>query len=437
MIKLKVFFFVSLCWGNLLFLFPQVGRKLTIREMFELADSASRSIRVFGIAEKEAEQAVRVAKNALFPTIDLSLSASYLGDVWLSDRNFSHGQTAPMPHFGNNFSIEASQVLYAGGAISGRIAMARLQHQLAGLAKENNRQEIRFLLAAHYLEMYKLQNQAKVYQKNMEQTRKLLEEIHAKQQQGVALRNDITRYELQLKSLELVLTQVENGILILNNELVTVLGLPQEEVIEVDSALLEELPLLSEELEWQQAALLGSPVLQQARVSIDHLRQQEKVVRASRLPSVALIAGDHLDGPITFEIPTINRNFNYWYVGIGVKFNLASSFRSGKEVKLARFSTQRAIEEELLLREGVHTGIKEAYIRFREAFTSYDTQLKSLELAQQNYRVINHRYLNELALLTDMLDADNAQLNAELQVVNAQINILFNYFRLRKAAGTL
>lgn len=193
--------------------------------MFNLADMNSRSIRTFDLAEKEAKQAVKVAKNTLLPSIDISASASYLGDAWLSDRDFSNGMNAPMPHFGNNFAIEASQVVYAGGAITSRIEIAKLQQQLAQLDKEKNRQDIRFLLVGSYLEMYKLKNQVEVYHKNIEQTEKLLADIRARQSQGLALKNDITRYELQLKSLELAMTQVQNGIVILNNQLVTVLGL--------------------------------------------------------------------------------------------------------------------------------------------------------------------------------------------------------------------
>ena len=83
------------------------------------------------------------------------------------------------------------------------------------------------------------------------------------------------------------------------------------------------------------------------------------------------------------------------------------------------------------------TEVKAAYIRFHEAFTICDTQEKSLELAAQNYSVVNNRYLNDLALITDMLDASNSKLNAELQLVNAQINILFNLYKLKKTAGCL
>ena len=287
-----------------------IRQKMSIEKMFELADSSSRSIRTFGIAEQEAGQAVKVAKNALLPSIDVSLSASYLGDAWLADRNFSNGMNAPMPHFGNNFAIEATQVIYAGGAITNRIAAAKLQQQLAQLDKEKNRQDIRFLLVGNYLEMFKLRNQAEVYRKNIEQTEKLLSDIKAKQGQGLALKNDITRYELQLKSLELALTQIENGIIILNNQLVTVLELPQETVIEADDSLLDRLPLLSDEMHWQETAASVSPALQQTKLSIRQSQHNEKIAKAERLPSLALFAGDRLDGPITIEVPPINQNLN-------------------------------------------------------------------------------------------------------------------------------
>lgn len=66
----------------------------------------------------------------------------------------------------------------------------------------------------------------RVYEKNIEQTRQVLEDMRAKSQEGIVLKNDITRYELLLSNLELTHTQLENTIAILNNNLVTTLGLP-------------------------------------------------------------------------------------------------------------------------------------------------------------------------------------------------------------------
>ena len=67
-----------------------------------------------------------------------------------------------MPHFGNNFSLEAQQVIYAGGAISSSIELAELGKHSAELDAQKNRQEVRFLLTGYYLDLYKLHNQMQV-----------------------------------------------------------------------------------------------------------------------------------------------------------------------------------------------------------------------------------------------------------------------------------
>lgn len=40
---------------------------------------------------------------------------------------------------------------------------------------------------------------------------------------------------------------------------------------------------------------------------------------------------------------------------------------------------------------------------------------------------MNARYLSQLALVTDMVDASNLKLNAELSEVDARINIVYTF----------
>ena len=67
------------------------------------------------------------------------------------------------------------------------------------------RQQQCFLALGQYLEIFKLLNREQVLKKNMDLTRQLIEDIQAKHQQGMALRNDVTRYELQMQTLQLAL----------------------------------------------------------------------------------------------------------------------------------------------------------------------------------------------------------------------------------------
>lgn len=412
-------------------------RVVSVDELFRLTDENSKSIRISQTALSQASEAVAAAKASRLPSVDVSLSASYMGNGRVWDRDFTDGMKAPIPHFGNNFSVEASQVIYRGGAIRAGIETAGLQRQIAELNLQNNSQNIRFLVLGYYLELYKLNNQAEVYRKNIARTELLLEQIRARRAEGTALQNDITRYELQLEQLRLGLTEVLNNASMINFQLVSTLALPEGTVIVPDSTLLAmEIPALSGQ-QWQQQAESSQPGLKIADLSVSLGRQQERITRSERLPNIALVAANHLTGPVTIEIPALNKNFNYWYVGIGIQYNFGSLWKSRSKSRMERYATVRAEQSLELAREETEIAVNSAYIMLRQAYEQVRTQEKSVDLAEQNYKVINNRYLNDLALLTDMIDAGNQQLAAELSLANARTNVIYNYYKLKRVAGTL
>lgn len=410
---------------------------LSIDEMFSLADQNSKSLRPHTTGIREAEENVKVAKNAKLPDIHASLSFSYLGNGRMIDRDFSHGMNAPMPHFGNNFAIEASQVIYAGGAITNGIAIVRLQEENARLNLEANRDNIRFQLVGYYLDLFKQLNLARVYEKNIDLTRHVLADLRAKGDEGLVLKNDITRYELLLSNLELTLTQIRNGITILNNNLTTTLGMPPSVLLQPDTTLLSKVWPVEGEDSWTTSAFNYSPGLEQLSVAVRMSKHQDKIIRSERLPQIGLFAGNNFDGPIIIEVPPIDKNFNYWFVGVGIKYNLSSLYKTNKELNRNKFTIRRQTEQYEDAKEQTGLAVKAGHIKYMESYVELNTQQKSVELANQNYDVISNRYKNDMALITDMLDASNSKLAAEVQLVNAQINMVFNYYKLLYISGTL
>ena len=61
----------------------------------------------------------------------------------------------------------------------------------------------------------------------------------------------------------------------------------------------------------------------------------------------------------------------------------------------------------------------------------------SAKQAEENYRIMRNRYLNQLAILTDLLDADNLRLDAELQLTTARTQVVYTYYELLRAIGEL
>lgn len=413
------------------------GRVMSLDELFALADTQSKSIKIFESAVTGAEKDISMAKNAYLPTVDFSASATYNGNAWVSDRVFSNGQTFASPHFGNSFSIEASQVIFAGGSIHHQVKALEAQQKIAEWDLAAHRQEVYFLLTGYYLDLYKYRNLLTVYDRNIEQTLQVIRDMRAREAAGVALDNDITRYEVQYQNLQYKRTELVSSIEIYNDKLVTMLDLPSQTEIYPDTTLLHGSIPQADENDFQEQAFQCAPLLNKNRLTIDWLTRKRKVAQAGYMPQISLIAGDNLNGPITYEIPVLDNNINVWYVGVGLKFSLGNLYKTPKEVSRLRVSIGQARYQLSSAEEQVTLGVREAYTRYLDSFELLKTQEKSRQLATQNYEVIANRYANDLVLVTDLMDADNLRLSAEVQYVNAQINIIYNYYRLLYAAGAI
>ena len=410
---------------------------MTIEQLFELADKNSKDIQLHNLMINEADQAVKVAKNKQLPTIDAKAEFSYIGVGVMTDRDFSNGIHADMPHFGNSFVLKASQVVYSGGAISGNIERSKLEAVKARHEYDISRQNLRFLLLGYYLDLFQLNNQKIVYERNVEQTQILVKDMRVAYDQGTALKSDITRYELQLQNLQLGLTATKNKINVINYKLATTLGLDSDAVILPDTTALFNMTVERKmENDWMEESKF-TPQMELANTEIEICRNNERLVRADKLPKVSISVTNDFNGPILVEVPPLDNNFNYWFAGVSLSYSFDALFKTGKKMKQAKLATLQSQTRRELAEEHISNDIHEAFVNLNEAYVRLETQQKSVQLAHENYGIVRQRYINGLALITDMLDASTTQLDMELQLANYQIGILYQYYLLKKITGTL
>jgi outer membrane protein TolC len=62
---------------------------------------------------------------------------------------------------------------------------------------------------------------------------------------------------------------------------------------------------------------------------------------------------------------------------------------------------------------------------------------KSVEQSEENYRLTNSRYRNNLVLLSELLDAENAVLNAKINLALSKADAQVAYYKLLKSTGTI
>lgn len=434
--KKRLIMAVALATVGIQVFHAQNSRPLDIHNLFTLIDTHNSSVRVSKTSIEAARHDVDVAKSQRLPDINAQLSASFIGNALLTDRNFSEVHGLHSPHFGNQFIIDASQTIYSGGALTAGIRMSELGLEKAGIASELTIQQQRFLVLSQYLDLEKIANREQVVKSNIELTKRIISDIEERHRQGVALKNDITRYELQMQTLQLELTKLRNQRSIVNHQLCVSLGIATSDSIVPTERVADKTYARDTEAQWQFAAM-SSPTLRMAAVDEQMAGQKEKLAKSELLPKVAIVAQNNFNGPITFELPPVNKNLNIWYVGVGISYPVSSLFKSNKKLRAARVAVREAQEQKAVAKEMVGNQMQAAWTNYQQSYVELQTQQKSVELARQNFEVVNDRYINQLALVTDMIDASNMRLDAELAEVDARINIAYAYYKMKYIAGEL
>ena len=434
--KKRLIMAVALATVGIQVFHAQNSRPLDIHNLFTLIDTHNSSVRVSKTSIESARHDVDVAKSQRLPDINAQLSASFIGNALLTDRNFSEVHGLHSPHFGNQFIIDASQTIYSGGALTAGIRMSELGLEKARIASELTIQQQRFLVLSQYLDLEKIANREQVVKSNIELTKRIISDIEERHRQGVALKNDITRYELQMQTLQLELTKLRNQRSIVNHQLCVSLGIATSDSIVPTERVADKTYARDAEAQWQFAAM-SSPTLRMAAVDEQMAGQKEKLAKSELLPKVAIVAQNNFNGPITFELPPVNKNLNIWYVGVGISYPVSSLFKSNKKLRAARVAVRKAQEQKAVAKEMVGNQMQAAWTNYQQSYVELQTQQKSVELARQNFEVVNDRYINQLALVTDMIDASNMRLDAELAEVDARINIAYAYYKMKYIAGEL
>ena len=77
------------------------------------------------------------------------------------------------------------------------------------------------------------------------------------------------------------------------------------------------------------------------------------------------------------------------------------------------------------------------HTQYQEILDKLPVTDKALDLANENYRIVKIKYLNQLVLITEMVDADNALLQAKFNKISTRIDAAMKHYELLHTAGLL
>ncbi len=410
---------------------------LTIEDLLLRVEQANSEVRLARRDVAISETRQKSEKDGMLPDIGLSLEGDYIGNVYVLDRNFTGATRSPMTHWGNSLGLSVYQPLYTGGELTAKIDRAGALTRMARNEAQIIEKQMKMTILQCYLQLFKNRNLLSVYDENIRLTAEVIEQMRARADQGLALANDVTRYDLNLSNLKYDRLTVANTIENLNYNLINYLDLADCDTvvptIDLDRINFSAAPLT----DWMKLSRDQSPTLKKFDLQRDESLANSRIIKSAMLPKIGLNAGASVAAPITTHTPVLDKNLSRWFVGFNLSFTPSAFYKSGHKLQAARMETARITDARITQEEAIDRSLDRVYKSYIEAIEHVATQKKNVELATENYRIVERRYSNDLSLLTDMLDASASKLDAETRLVNAQVDVLYYYFQLKYLSGII
>lgn len=416
--------------------FSQNIKQMTADEVANLALQNQQQLKVSAQNIDIAKQQIDIAKLQKLPTITASTSQFYLGNAIAIDKDFSNSITIQMPHYGSSYAVQATQLIFKGGLVNKSIELAGLREQFSKLDLEKNQQDVKLLVISNYLDIYKIINQEQVFQNNKKLAQKRLENIKDFYKQGMITRNEVIRGELNIKNLDQGILTLTNNKKILNYNLSTALGLPLDtEIVPVESLENKEAGIGMDY--YINLAHDSNPQMKSAKTNISVAEKNIEIINTDKMPTLSGFGGYTLQRPITTRNPVLDMYSSGWQGGISLSYNIDNLYKTKERVKLGELQKNQASESLTLVQQNIDMTVNAAYVKYQEAIQQAEILNDAKNLADENYKITEAKYLNQLAVQAEMLDAQNQKLQSELDFANAEINVLYQYYNLLKSTGTL
>lgn len=247
-------------------------------------------------------------------------------------------------------------------------------------------------------------------------------------QQKVITKNDLLQAKARLAELEAERISMEGTLEIIYEGLNMAVGFPPGTVLvleEPQKELDEKIPPFNETL---KAAMKDRPDMKQIRLNIQQAGLAEKIVIGDFIPQVAAVGTfQHNEGSVMklppFAIGGV-LSWNFWSFG--------SKYYSMKETKAKKKAAEEALSA---MKSGVAVELKDALAKLKVAIKTLEKAEASVVASEEQLRIENVRYAQNVNTSTEVLDAQARLTQAQLQKTSAKYNIYIAIARLEKATG--
>lgn len=413
---------------------------INLQQAWQQADEHSTELRSQRIDQQIKTENVLDSKKNWLPSVEVDASYGKLANIPVFVNGILHkAEYIPIEdHSTYDANIEAYFNLYNGKKTKLSVDKAEAQAEMAAHIAQASKAEIHYEVASYYLDLLRSNEFEKIVEQNIYRNTKRLDQITQLYNNGVVLKSDLLRAQLQLSQQKVNLQKIQNNEALASQHLNLLLGFGDEHPLQLADSIEYTIPdtaLLY--ADYLAVALKQSPFEKMAdtQISLSEMEQQE--IKAERLPQIGLFGEYSYSYPQTMLYPYANSPYLLGIAGIRISYNISSLYHNKHKESAAKLEVLQQHVAKENTGETLKTQINEAYRRFKEDRDNIEVSKISVKQAEENYRIVNQTYFNKLALLTDLLEADNQLQQAQFDLVNNYIAARMHFYQLQKITGEL
>lgn len=435
-LKIVLLFLIVLTFNSLQ---AQEIHAVSLNEALKLAKENNKKILRSQLETTLSEQNIKERKELRLPDIELNGEYSRITNITeFKGNGFLNGKevTKAIPEI---YQVNSSfkMPIYAGNKINNAIKIANQESEIAKIKTEKTENDIELEVVANYLAIYKMMELQKIFEENIKEEKSRLKEVQSLQKHGTITKNEVIRAELQLSDRELNSLTNSKNIKIALHDLKTLIQLPETEEITIDTiANMDELNGL-DPYDFYLEKAFQNEEMRIASQELNIKKTELKLVKGNYLPTVNFFGNYGFYYPNYKFFPPNPYLYTLGQIGIEAHFDISALYKNKTKVQQANTEIEWQQMQSEIIKDEIQDKLFKEHTQYQEILEKFVVVDKALDLANENYRIVKLKYLNQLVLITEMVDADNALLQAKYNKISTRLDAILKHYELLHTAGIM
>lgn len=417
---------------------------LTLKDAINYALQNKADAKKAKLEVENSEYKIQEVRSRALPQISANGNLTYnpvIQTTVIDGAGFGAPGTTIQAAFGQKWTstagVSLTQAIFDQSVFTG-LRAAKSTREFYQINDQLTEEQVIERVANNYYSVYVQKERLILLDSNYVNTTKVRDIVKGQFDNGLAKKIDLDRIVVKMSNIDTERQQIKNQITLQENALKFYMGMPIETVIDMPK----------EEFEVVPTALTEQPNVENRTEYLLLKKQEEllvynkKAVEAAYYPTLSLTAGYNYigQGP---EFPWFAKPEKgvYWsdYSAIGLNLHVPIFTGFGTRAKVRQADVQiRSLQEDMKdTKLSLDLDYRNAMAQIENNLVTIENQKENMRLATEILSNTRNNYLQGLASLTDLLDAENASLEAQNNYTRAVLNYKIAEISLIKSKGEL